>query len=87
MTTATKPAPKKKAAPKKAAAKKPARARLSDESKITVLAKENPRRAGTDRAKQFAKYKTGMTVAAAKQAGITAGAIRRDVSRKFISVG
>jgi hypothetical protein len=59
---AKKPAPaaKKKAPAKKAAP--PARAKFSDTAKIKLLAKENPRRKGTEAYERFAKFKDGMTV-------------------------
>jgi hypothetical protein len=44
--------------------------RISDDAKIKILAKENPHRPGTKLFKYFAKYKDGMTVGAAKKAGI-----------------
>lgn len=60
-TTKAKPAAKKAAS---------GGSRISDEAKIKILAKENPHRAGTKLFNYFKKYKDGMTVAAAKKAGI-----------------
>lgn len=63
--------------PKAAAAKKgskPMQAasgdRINDDAKIKILVKENPHRSGTKLFGYFKKYKDGMTVAAAKKAGI-----------------
>jgi hypothetical protein len=63
----SKPEPKKAAPapePKKPAAKKERTGRevISGDLKITVLAKENPRRPGTMAHKTFSLYRTGMTV-------------------------
>lgn len=65
--TDTSTAPAKKpaaAAKKKVPAKKAAvgRAKFSDDAKIKLLAKENPRRKGTEAYERFAKFKDGMTV-------------------------
>ncbi len=85
MATVSKRAPAKTAPAKKAPAKKPGRVRIKDDAKIKLLVKENPRQPGSKRAQQFAKYKTGMTVAAAIKAGVPRGAIRRDMRRKLIA--
>jgi hypothetical protein len=73
--TDTSTAPAKKpaaAAKKKAPAKKaapPARAKFSDDAKIKLIAKENPRRKGTIAYEKFAKFKDGMTVGEFVKAG------------------
>jgi hypothetical protein len=69
-----------------------ARLKETPQGKITVLAKENPKRAGA--AKRFALYKTGMAVADYIKAAVKIGAsesyanadIRWDVAHGFISV-
>lgn len=75
--TAAKPAKKEKEAGARAqhAAKK-----------IKVLAKENPRREGSQGHATFAVYKNGMTVGEAIEAGADAGYIRSDVNRGYISL-
>ena len=57
--TSTAPAKKPAAAKKKVPAKKAAvgRAKFSDDAKITLLVKENPRRKGTVAYDKFAKFK------------------------------
>lgn len=97
---AKKAAPEKKAAkekPAKAAksAKAPAkkkegRGRPSEfpmDAKITIKAKENPHRAGTILHKQFAKYKSGMTVEKALAAGVLLVNIRYLSKLGHIKVG
>jgi hypothetical protein len=76
-------------APKAKAAKSNGKAQtFSPEAKITVLAKENPKRKGTAEFKRFAKYKSGMTVAAAKELGIANNLnLTIDVQREYIKVG
>lgn len=57
---------------------------FSDDMKITVVAKENPKRAKA--AERFALYKNGMTVGKYVKAGGTMADIRWDVKQNFISV-
>lgn len=79
----------KKTPAKKAVAKAVVKTpnKFDEDGKITILAKENPRRAGTNRAKQFEKYKNGMTVGDAREAGLTTSQLRRDVRHGHISIG
>jgi hypothetical protein len=79
--------PAKKTTAKSAAKKavKPA-SRFLDTAKITLLAKENPCRTGSKVFKRFAKYRNGMTVAAAKEAGLFAHDFRRDIGKGYISI-
>jgi len=69
---------------------KPAREVISGEAKITVLAKENPRRAGTLAHKTFSLYRTGATIGewreacAAKDAD--PGYLHADIAAGYISV-
>ncbi|MEI9930103.1 MAG: hypothetical protein WDM89_06005 [Rhizomicrobium sp.] len=44
-------------------------AKFSDDAKITVLVKENPRRKGTVAYEKFSKFKSGMTVGEFIKAG------------------
>lgn len=71
------------------------RARFQPEMKISFLKDgedkaygngNNPRREGSKRFKQFAKYKSGMTVADALKAGIDGGCLASDVKRKHIAI-
>lgn len=55
-----------------------------DEQKIKLLVKANPK--SGDSAKRFAKYKNGMTIAAALKAGVWRGDLRWDVGHGFIAV-
>lgn len=73
----------KKAAPK---AERAARTSVNDDATIKVLASANPFREGTNRAKQFAKLKTGMTVAKAIAAGCSRRAIMRSAKRGQIKL-
>ena len=57
---------------------------FSDDMKITVVAKENPKRAKA--AERFALYKNGMTIGEYVKAGGTMADIRWDVKQNFISV-
>lgn len=57
---------------------------FSDDMKITVVAKENPKRAKA--AERFALYKNGMTVGEYVRAGGTMADVRWDVKQNFISV-
>lgn len=84
------PAPKKKPAAKAKKEKKPANGRsntkFAREGKIEVLVDENPKRKGTKAHAAFAKYKTGMTVQQALEAGVPSSDLVYDTSRKFISI-
>lgn len=81
------PAPAPKAEPKKAAKGK--REVIPGDAKITVVAKENPRRAGLA-AKTFALYKTGMTVAAwrdlCRERNADLGYLHADIRAGYITV-
>lgn len=79
----------KKAAPAKKAAATEAGTRgrkptIDGSAKITVIAKENPKRAAA--AERFALYKNGMTVDAYIEAGGTRADVNWDVKSGFISV-
>lgn len=65
---------------------KTSRKRFSDEGKITILAKENPKRAGSAAHGRFANYKNGMTVKAAKEAGLTAADLAYDSAHEYIRI-
>lgn len=60
--------------------------KYTNDQKITIIAKENPKRPGTDSYKRFAKYKKGMTVAEALAAGVTSGDLNWDVKHSYISI-
>ncbi len=85
------PAPAAKPEAKPAAVPKAATRRevIPGDAKITVLAKENPRRPGTLAHKTFAIYKTGMTVAEWRErvagAGADVGYLHADVRAGFIA--
>lgn len=53
---------------------------------ITVLAAENPKKAGSKVAERFAKLQTGMTVAAAREIGFSTHDLEWDANHGFISV-
>lgn len=78
----------KKASAKKAAKPEAKKGRPSAnaDGKIKVLAKENPKRKGSEAYKRFAKYVTGMTVAEALKKGVTSADIAYDKKHGFISV-
>lgn len=57
---------------------------FSDDMKITVVVKENPKRAKA--AERFALYKNDMTIGGYVKAGGTMADIRWDVKQNFISV-
>ncbi|HEV8493860.1 MAG TPA: hypothetical protein VGR76_16400 [Candidatus Angelobacter sp.] len=82
----------KKAAKKASGASKGRRAKFSDDAKITLLVKENPRRKGTVAYDKFAKFKSGMTVGEFIKAGERhedwnmRGIIATAIARKQISV-
>lgn len=59
---------------------------FTPEAKITVLAKENPKRKGSNAEKLFKLYKTGQTVAEALKLGVRWRDLRWDAKEKFISV-
>jgi hypothetical protein len=82
--------PKSAKAKAKAAAANGARGRpglFAVDAKIKVLVDANPKRKGSDSAKRFAKYKTGMTVSDALKAGVTWPDLRWDRDHKYISIG
>lgn len=56
------------------------------DAKITLLAKENPKRASSKAHKIFAKYQSGMTVEAAIKAGIPWRDLRWDSEHKHIRI-
>lgn len=62
------------------------RKRLNDAATITLLAETNPKRAGSASHAYFENYKTGMTIAEAKAAGITPAALRYDTEHGYISI-
>lgn len=91
----------KAAAPKKeAAAKAPAKAKTKAkadgqrgregpyalDSKITLVVKDNPKRAGTKAHKLYAKYKNGMTVGEALKAGFYWTYLQYDVGKNNIAI-
>jgi hypothetical protein len=76
----------KKVAKKAAATDGSGRTRKNADAKITLLAKENPKRPASDAYKRFAKYKTGMTVGEALKAGVTSGDLAYDVKHEFIRI-
>lgn len=76
--------PAKKATGKKAPP--PRKARFTDEMKITVVAKENPKREGTAAHKAFARYKSGMTVAEAIKAGVRRADLSYDTANGHITI-
>jgi hypothetical protein len=78
----------KKAAAKKTKTKerKPRSGGLDDAGVIAVLVDKNPYRDGSNRFKQFAKIRKGMTVAKAVAAGCSRRALARAVRKKQISV-
>lgn len=62
------------------------RTRLNPEAKITVKAKENPKRKGSESYKRFEKYETGMTVAEALKKGVTSADLSYDSKHEHISI-
>lgn len=60
--------------------------KFSDEQKIEVLAKENPKREGSASAKRFDLYKKGMSVTKAKEAGLTMLDLSYDAAHGFIKI-
>lgn len=77
---------KTKAAAKAGGGKRGRAGPYKDDAKITILAKANPKRAGTATAKQFAKLKNGMTVAEARGVGFSAKSLKWDASHGYIAV-
>jgi hypothetical protein len=59
-------------------------ARMDEDAIILVLADENPKIEGTQAHERFARYRTGMTVRQAKEAGITPEDLRYDREHKYI---
>jgi hypothetical protein len=57
------------------------------EAKITVLAKENPKREGSASYKEFELYRKHKTVGAFLAAGGTSASLRWDSEHKFIKIG
>jgi len=53
-------------------------------SKVKYGAKNNPKRGAS--AERFAKYKDGMTIQKALDAGLTGADIAHDLKKKFISI-
>lgn len=78
------PAKSKKTAPVAEKAGPGRKSAFNDGMKITVLVKENPKRAGA--AARFALYKNGITIAEYVAAGGTLADVRWDVKQDFISV-
>jgi hypothetical protein len=61
---------------------------FNPDHKITVLAKENPKREDSKEHKRFAKYRNGMLVSEAKEKGIADNLnLSRDVALGFIKIG
>ena len=56
------------------------------EARITVLAPENPKKKGSAAHERFAKYHSNMTVAAALEAGLTAGDFAYDVKHGYVVI-
>ncbi len=75
-----------KKASKKTTAVKKTTVAAADTRKITLLVKENPKRAGSDSHKRFSLYKTAKTVADFLKAGGTSSDISWDADHKFIKV-
>lgn len=79
---------KAKAAAKKAnGASRGRRGSYDPGAKITLLAKENPKRKGTKAFKRFEKYRPGMTVQEALDAGVSWADLRWDNGHRLIRVG
>lgn len=56
------------------------------DAKITVIAKDNPKRRGSKEAKRFDRYRNGMTVQAARDLGMDNLNLTGDVERGYIKV-
>ena len=65
---------------------KKARSRIKDDSVIKVLVDANPKREGSASHTRFALYKDGMTVKAAKEAGVTPADLGYDEGKAYISI-
>ena len=87
ITTMSTKKASKKTASKANGSKKDATVKAVDTRKITVLAKENPKRAGSAAAKRFELYKKSKTIAEFLAAGGGKGDIAWDEAHKFIQVG
>lgn len=72
--------------PVKAKTERVSVARVPRDGVITLLAVENPKRVGSKSYERFDNYATGMTVAAALEAGLTSGDINYDLGKGYISV-
>jgi len=59
---------------------------ISHGATITVIAKSNPRRPGTEVHRRFAFYKTGMTVGKFIEKGGSMGNVRTDLARGNIGI-
>ena len=59
---------------------------FKDDQKITILAKGNPKREGSDSHKIFGLYKKGMTVRQALDAGVRTGDLKWDKDKGFIDI-
>ena|SRR3990167_5589071 len=78
---------KKQKAKAKVAKGKPGRKpKISDDAKITVLAKKNPRREGSKAFKRFTLFRTGMKVGDYIKKGGKRSFLRASLRRKHISV-
>lgn len=62
------------------------RTRIAENSVITLLVEENPKRAGSKAHERFANYQSGMTVKEAKEAGLLATDIAYDQKHNYISL-
>lgn len=78
----------KKAATKSATAKPKGapRSAFAQDAKITVKAKENPKRVGSAAHKRFGVYKTGMTVGEFLTKGGTGADLHYDTAHDYISI-
>jgi len=70
----------------KATPKRGRAAKYPDDAKITLLAKENPKREGSKAHKKFALYETGMTVGEFIAKGGNLADVAWDARKNFISV-
>ena len=59
---------------------------LTDDEDVAYGPDNNPKRKGTKAEAQFAKYRDGMTVAEAYEAGLSTAEISYDVSHDYITV-
>lgn len=59
---------------------------LADENDVAYGPGNNPKRKGTKAEAQFAKYRDGMTVAEAYEAGLTTAELSYDVDHAYITV-